>query len=180
MGHRRGVALGSDMDGGFGPDGLPEGIDRPERLETLLDALRAAGWSDADIEGFARGNWRRLLEEVLAEPPESTSARFVSEPITPERGLFSTELMARGLASLPDAFTWRGRRYVVVECLEHVKQTSPEGGSGERYLRRQAFTVRLDTGQQATIYVERQSRRGASGRAARQRWFLYTIDDPEP
>jgi hypothetical protein len=97
--------------------------------------------------------------------------RFVSEPIVPEPGSFSTEGMARGLASMPGAFTWRGRRYRVVEQLEEHKVSGPEGGraDGERYLRRQVFRVRLDSGEVATIYVLRDSRVG------KRRWFLYSL-----
>ncbi len=65
MGHRRGVGLGSDMDGGFEPGGLPEGLDHPERLEALAAALTASGWRPRDVEAFRRGNWRRFLERVL-------------------------------------------------------------------------------------------------------------------
>ncbi len=102
---------------------------------------------------------------------------FISEPIDPEPGSFSTELMARGLAALPGAFTWRGRRYEVVECLDHFKETSNEGSKaqGERYLRRQVFIVRLDTGQRAKLYIQRHAPRRASGRVTKQRWFLYSI-----
>jgi membrane dipeptidase len=60
-GHRRCVALGSDMDGGFTPNHLPTGLDRPEALEALAEALRDAGWSDDEVRGFASGNWRRFL-----------------------------------------------------------------------------------------------------------------------
>ena len=35
------------------------------RLPALAAALRDAGWSDEDVEGFCYGNWRRLLEETL-------------------------------------------------------------------------------------------------------------------
>lgn len=114
------------------------------------------------------------------------SEEFVSEPIEPEAGTFSPELMASGLAGLPGAFTWRGRRYEIVECLEHRKISAAEGHKvgGERYLRRQQFLVRLDSGQTATIYVTRQAAagtgRGGRGAAARRRWFLYTISDAEP
>ncbi|MCZ6836632.1 MAG: DUF6504 family protein [Planctomycetota bacterium] len=102
---------------------------------------------------------------------------FISEPITPEPGSFDTTLMAIGLASLPGAFTWRDQRFEIVECLEHVKQTSNEGGTavGDRYLRRQSFTVRLDSGQIARIYVERQARSGTSRSSAKKRWFLYSL-----
>ena len=104
--------------------------------------------------------------------------QFISEPITPERGDFDTTLMAQGLASLPGAFTWRGRRYEISDCLEHWKESSREGGraGGELYLRRQRFRIRLDTGEIAEIYFERQARAGASKHAAKQRWFIYTIE----
>ena len=105
----------------------------------------------------------------MSDPPE-----FISEPIVPEAGSFSPEAMIHGLAALPGAFAWRGRRYKIVACLEHVKQSAREGhfAGGERYLRRQQFRVRLDTGEIATIYVERQAR---SRRAAKSRWFLLTM-----
>jgi membrane dipeptidase len=64
-GHRRAVALGSDMDGGFGPAELPIGLDHPSRLLELADALRKRGWSEEEIEGFACRNWLRVLEESL-------------------------------------------------------------------------------------------------------------------
>jgi hypothetical protein len=72
---------------------------------------------------------------------------------------------------------WRGQRYQIIECLEHTKQSSPEGGveGNERYLRRQVFRVRLDSGDEALIYIERQARRGASPKSAKQRWFMYSI-----
>ncbi len=110
--------------------------------------------------------------------PEPVDEQFVSEPITPEAGSFSTALMAIGLASLPGAFTWRNRRYRIVHCLAHHKVSTPEGGvaGGEMYLRRQEFSVLLDSGQRATIYVQRQPPRGASPAAARRRWFLYSIE----
>ncbi len=97
---------------------------------------------------------------------------FVSDPITPEAGSFDTGLMAQGLASLPGAFTWRNRRYAIVECLSHEKRSGAEGFSGELYLRRQVFTVRLDSGQIAVIYLERHARPGGN---PKQRWFLYSI-----
>lgn len=65
MGHRRGVALGSDMDGGFGPGDVPVGLEHPRKLEALAEALRDNGWSDAEIEGFRQGNWRRVLRGAL-------------------------------------------------------------------------------------------------------------------
>jgi len=60
IGDRRHVGLGSDMDGGFPADRLPEGIDKPADLEKLAGALSARGWSDADVDGFAFTNWARF------------------------------------------------------------------------------------------------------------------------
>ena len=110
--------------------------------------------------------------------PQDRREAFVSEAIEPEAGSFSPGMMAAGLASLPAAFTWRNRRYEIVECLEHRKVSEPEGGvkGKELYLRRQVFNVRLHTGQAATLYLERHARRGASPRASRRRWFLYSIE----
>jgi membrane dipeptidase len=59
-GHRRCVGLGSDMDGGFSAQKLPEGIDGPADLPRLADELSRRGWSDADINAFAWGNWARF------------------------------------------------------------------------------------------------------------------------
>ncbi len=56
-GSRRHVGLGSDADGGIGADRLVGGFDRMEDLGKVLGALRDAGWSDADLDGFAYGNW---------------------------------------------------------------------------------------------------------------------------
>jgi len=61
VGRRDAVGLGTDMDGGIGADALPEGLDRPEHLPRLLDALRDRGWSDDDCAGFAWANWARVL-----------------------------------------------------------------------------------------------------------------------
>ncbi len=63
-GSRRHVGLGSDMDGGFGADRLPRGIDRPRDLPRLLDELERRGWSDDDVFGFACGNWIRFFQSA--------------------------------------------------------------------------------------------------------------------
>jgi len=106
---------------------------------------------------------------------------FISEPIEPVPGTFDPALMRSGLASLPEAFTWRNRQYRIAECLSHHKVSSREGAraQGELYLRRQEFVVRLDTGQIARLYVQRQARPGISRESAKKRWFLYTITSGE-
>jgi len=59
-GSRAHTALGSDADGGFAADRLPEGIDRLTDLRKITDALSARGWSDDEVRGFAFNNWARF------------------------------------------------------------------------------------------------------------------------
>lgn len=59
-GDRSHIGLGSDMDGGFSAALLPDGIDRPADLGKLLAPLRAAGWTEPDLEAFSWGNWARF------------------------------------------------------------------------------------------------------------------------
>lgn len=65
-GHARCVGLGSDIDGGFSAEHLPEGVRSHADLGRLCDALCARGWNDEAVEDFAWRNWARLLE---VEPP---------------------------------------------------------------------------------------------------------------
>ncbi|MBS1678097.1 MAG: dipeptidase [Actinobacteria bacterium] len=51
------VALGSDFDGATIPADLGDAAGLPK----LLDALRAVGFSDAELEAIAWHNWRRVL-----------------------------------------------------------------------------------------------------------------------
>lgn len=66
VGHRGAVGLGSDMDGGFSADDMPEGINRPTDLVKLTEALSGGGWSAAEVEGFAWGNWGRFFGSFLS------------------------------------------------------------------------------------------------------------------
>ena len=61
MGHTRGVALGSDADGGFAPPQMPDGLEHPRHYPRLLEALAAAGFDAEALRGFAYENWLRLL-----------------------------------------------------------------------------------------------------------------------
>jgi len=56
------VALGSDFDGADIPDALGDVTGLPR----LLDAIRATGFSEAEMEQIAWGNWRRVLEAAWA------------------------------------------------------------------------------------------------------------------
>lgn len=57
MGHRRGVGLGSDLDGGFSAERLPVGIDSPADFPKITQSLAARGWSPGETDAFAWGNW---------------------------------------------------------------------------------------------------------------------------
>ena len=59
------VALGTDLDGGFGAERCPVGLDSCEDLHKFGPVLEARGYSEADIEGFYHGNWLGFLRRVL-------------------------------------------------------------------------------------------------------------------
>ena len=59
IGSTKHIGLGSDMDGGFGADGLPEGINTPSQLTIITDALTQHGWSNEDLTNFTHANWER-------------------------------------------------------------------------------------------------------------------------
>lgn len=72
LGSRSRVGLGSDADGGFSGLMLPDGIDRPADYVKLGETLRSRGWSDAEISGFAHGNWERFWSSSPANPARAT------------------------------------------------------------------------------------------------------------
>jgi len=61
---RERIGLGSDLDGGFGPDRLPRGIDGPEDLDRLLGALEDGGWSTGERAAFRCGAWHSFLARI--------------------------------------------------------------------------------------------------------------------
>jgi membrane dipeptidase len=56
------VALGSDFDGAT----IPRALGDVAGLPRLLDAIRAEGFSEDEMERIAWGNWRRVLEAAWA------------------------------------------------------------------------------------------------------------------
>ncbi len=79
-GHRRGVGLGSDLDGGFSAARLPAGIERPADLSRLAECLARHGWSDEDIRGFAWGNWAAFWERACAATAQAAAGPEDDEP----------------------------------------------------------------------------------------------------
>lgn len=59
------VGIGSDFDGGFGVQQIPDEIDTVGDLLKIGDVLRERGYSQPDIEAVLGGNMLRKLKQVL-------------------------------------------------------------------------------------------------------------------
>ncbi len=60
-----GTGIGSDFDGGFGRESVPEGIDSIADLGKVAALLRARGYAKDDIKHILRDNWLRVMRETL-------------------------------------------------------------------------------------------------------------------
>ncbi|QDU70412.1 dipeptidase [Mucisphaera calidilacus] len=60
------VALGTDMDGGFGLSATPVGIDGSGDLPRLAERMLVRGWDEASVGRVFAGNWLRFWGEVLS------------------------------------------------------------------------------------------------------------------
>jgi membrane dipeptidase len=59
------VAIGSDLDGGFGTEQTATGLDSIADLQRLAPLLADRGYSDQSIAGIFGGNWLRFFREHL-------------------------------------------------------------------------------------------------------------------
>jgi membrane dipeptidase len=59
------VGIGSDFDGGFGLESIPEGMDSIADLVMLAETLDRWGYSQSDIDAVMYGNWLRILKNTL-------------------------------------------------------------------------------------------------------------------
>jgi membrane dipeptidase len=64
FGHVRHVAIGSDLDGGFGRERSPYDIDTIADLQQLHGILSRRGYTEAHIADIFYGNWLRLLRRI--------------------------------------------------------------------------------------------------------------------
>lgn len=64
-GDTRHVAIGSDLDGGFGSEETPCEIDTVADLPRLAEALSSAGYDDTAVADIMGTNWLRVLQEAL-------------------------------------------------------------------------------------------------------------------
>ena len=66
-GNARHIAIGSDLDGGFGKEQCPYDLDTIADLQKLPDLFRKRGYSQQDIENIMHGNWIRFLRHAWKE-----------------------------------------------------------------------------------------------------------------
>ena len=64
-GNARHAGIGSDFDGGFGSQHIPQGFDTVADLLKIGDALKARGYADEDVQAILSGNFLRKLREAL-------------------------------------------------------------------------------------------------------------------
>ncbi len=60
-GNARHVGIGSDLDGAFGTEQVPQELDSIADLQRLPALLRARGYAEADVDGILSGNFLRVL-----------------------------------------------------------------------------------------------------------------------
>jgi len=66
-GNSRHVAMGSDLDGGYGTEQTPDGLDTVADLQKLPGLLRARSYSEVDIAAVMHSNWIRFFEAAWNE-----------------------------------------------------------------------------------------------------------------
>jgi len=65
IGHARQVGIGSDLDGGFGYEQTPQGVDSIADLQKLADVLARRGYTDEEIDGIFFENWYAFYLKAL-------------------------------------------------------------------------------------------------------------------
>jgi membrane dipeptidase len=66
-GSARPVGIGSDLDGGYGREQTPVGLDTIADLQKLAGTLAERGYSDDDIDAVFHGNWLRFFGTHLPQ-----------------------------------------------------------------------------------------------------------------
>lgn len=100
---------------------------------------------------------------------------FISEPITPIDGSFDTMAMARGEPGLPHRFRWRKEEFLIIEVLEQWKDHGDcAHGSGERYVRKHGYRVRVADGTIFRLHFQRSFGRGKF--RTKDRWSVHSME----
>jgi membrane dipeptidase len=63
-GNAQQVGIGSDLDGAFGTEQVPQGFTSIADLQKFADLLRQRGYPESDVEGIMFGNFRQFLERA--------------------------------------------------------------------------------------------------------------------
>jgi membrane dipeptidase len=66
-GNSRHVAIGSDLDGGFGTEQTPLGLDRISDLQKFDRILQERGYANEAIDDIFHGNWLRFFRRSLPQ-----------------------------------------------------------------------------------------------------------------
>ena len=66
-GNANNIAIGTDLDGGFGREQSPADLNTIADLQRIPELLRANGYAETDIAAICHGNWLRLLREALGD-----------------------------------------------------------------------------------------------------------------
>ncbi len=66
-GDSRHVAIGTDLDGGFGREQSPSDLDTIADLQRMPGLLRARGYGEDDVTNIMHGNWLRLLTTAWSQ-----------------------------------------------------------------------------------------------------------------
>ena len=69
------VAIGSDLDGGFGTEQVPSGLDTIAGLQQLGEILHRHKYTSAEIDGILHGNWLRFFRQHLPRRVRPTTHR---------------------------------------------------------------------------------------------------------
>ena len=79
-GHHRAAAIGTDLDGGYGRNQVPVGVDSIADVQKLVPILAARGYTKEAIEAIFYGNWLQWLQASLPKDTDvlQNSRRFGS------------------------------------------------------------------------------------------------------
>jgi len=61
----RNIAIGTDLDGGYGCEQTPADLNRYCDLQKLVQIMKGRGFPDDDIKAIFHGNWLRFFSETL-------------------------------------------------------------------------------------------------------------------
>jgi membrane dipeptidase len=59
------VGIGSDFDGGFGRESVPEGLDSVADLWKIGSVLAERGYSSSEVTAILSDNWLRVMRQIL-------------------------------------------------------------------------------------------------------------------